>query len=79
MKIKYKNGPVKFGSLNRGSIFRLIDTKDVIMKIVEPNANNFYSEDCGDCSNAVCLRTGECSLFDDDDDVIIVDATLLIE
>lgn len=78
MNIKYKNGPVKFGSLNRGSIFRLIDREDLNMKIIEPNSDAFSNEDYEIC-NAVCLNTGEPNLFDDDDDVMVINATLLIE
>ena len=77
MNIKYKNA-VKFGSLSRGSVFRLIDSEDINMKIVGPNANDFYSEDYGDC-NAVCLRTGESNLFGDDADVMVVNATVIVE
>lgn len=69
MKIKYKNEPtiVKFDSLQRGDVFRAIDNESVLMKIET------------DVYNAVCLDDGTAGCFEDTEDVVHLNATLVIE
>jgi len=71
MKIKYKNEPtiVTFGSLKRGDVFRAIDDETIIMKI--------EIENCA--YNAVFLDDGAALGFGDTDEVVLLNATLVIE
>lgn len=73
MKIKYKNEPtiVKFGSLKSGDVFRTTCDETVYMKFEEIDVE-------GDC-NCVSLADGGAAYFADFDEVVLLNATLVIE
>ena len=74
MKIKYKNGPtiVKFCSLEQGDVYRSVDDETIFMKIAEiPQTVTDY--------NCISLADGEPTFFADFDNVVLLNATLVIE
>jgi len=74
MKIKYKNEPtiVKFGSLKQGDVCRPTHDETIFMKIAEIDQRD---TDC----NSISLANGEPAYFADFDDVVLLNATLVIE
>lgn len=74
MKIQYKSEPaiVKFGSLKQGDVCRSTDNETIYMKIAEIDQRD---TDC----NCISLDFGEPSFFADYDDVVLLNATLVIE
>jgi len=76
MKIKYKNEPtiVKFDSLKAGDVFRTIDDETIYMK-VHPDFDNEHYNPC----TAISLDIGCRADFEDTDDVVRLNATLVIE
>jgi hypothetical protein len=74
MKIKYKNEPtiVKFGSLEQGDVYRSVNDETTYMKIAE------IPQTVTDC-NCISLANGEPAFFADFDEVVLLNATLVIE
>ena len=73
MKIKYKNDSpniVKFSSLKPGVVFRARDDASIYMKIAK--------EKHTDC-NSISLVDGVPAYFADYDDLLLLNATLVIE
>jgi hypothetical protein len=72
MKIKYKNEPtiVKFSSLKPGVVFRATDDETIYMKIAKQK-----DTDC----NSISLVRGTPAYFADYDDLLLLNATLVIE
>jgi len=74
MKIKYKDEPtiVTFGELKSGDVFRTTCDETVYMKFMEITHKN------GIC-NCVSLQLGEPTFCADYDEVVLLNATLVIE
>ena len=74
MKIKFKNSLlVKWGSLKPGDLVRYTDDDAVYMKIASP-----ISVDMSEF-NAVILTSGTITYFDDDEYVVLLNGTLIID
>ena len=73
MKIKYKSEPtiVTFGSLKAGDVFRTTCDETIYMKFTEIDVDGDY--------NCVSLEFGEPTFLIAADEVVLLNATLVIE